>query len=422
MKIASRNSSMTVPTISLLPLLFMLDKTPNFVMKHHLIIIAIWFVSFVIVSCQDYPSPLDNSSPKEAPIQTQSIITLPNNETLISVVSATNNEAFPANHALESTASRAEAINAPCPDIRSFAPLCNAQHQSLSQIKEDPAPEVLFAVESKNIGKHYLISDEKHPDLFKSSIENKGGTYMGVGFEQGYLYIGWQRPSLAFLIDYDPWIILNHRILIEIMKQCPNAECLFDHFNQINLIDEFMHIQTTTVSTLTSKSSKHRILRLRHVVSIALAKLHKSELPNMMNNPDIYNNIRTLALAGRLQIVQANLLASQGIQSIANTLNALGATLDTLYLSNAEQYWNYSNQFKSNMLSLPFAEDAIIMRTRATYPHNGDYRYSIQNASIFKSWMSSHKTKSVKQMTKHVKRRDLAQFFLIVDDLPPAAP
>lgn len=380
-------------------------------------------VLLFVVGCQNLPAPPDNSPENDKELQTQDDIVATSHETLIEVAPITNEGEAPlADNPPESIAGSTEEANNTCPDIRAFNSLCDKQRLILSQIKDDPDPDTLFAVESQNIGRHYLVSDEKHPDLFKNSIENKGGTYMGVGFEQGYLYIGWQRPSLAFLIDYDPWIILNHRILIEILKQCPDAKCLYNNFHSRDMIDKFLCAQAITDARSASKISDHRILRLRHAATKALNKLRNSELPNMMNTPDIYNNIRSLALGGRLRIVQANLLDTHGIQAIASVMNELNAQLDTLYLSNAEQYWNYSDEFKANMLSLPFAEDGIIMRTWATYPLNGDYRYSTQRASTFKSWMSSHKTKSVKQMTKHVRSRDIAQFSLIVDDLTPNTP
>ena len=306
-----------------------------------------------------------------------------------------------------------------CPDIWSNDPLCPNQLEILSQIKQDPEPEVLYAVHTETIGRHYLVSDEKHPELFKETIENKGGTYIGVGFEQGYLYVGWLRPSLVFLIDYDPWVVLNHRVLVEVMKTCDNAQCLYDHFSKRDVAEAFLSSQQAIDAGFAQKDTKYRIHKLRYAVTQALAKLRASELPTMMNTPEIYNYIRDLVLGGRLQVVQANLLESGSIESIANAMNQLGATLQALYLSNAEQYWNYSDQFKKNMLALPFAKDGIVMRTRATYPRNSDYRYSIQPASIFQIWMAHPKTRAVKPMTKHVSIRKPDQFPFVIDDLLP---
>ncbi len=306
-----------------------------------------------------------------------------------------------------------------CPDIRSNAPLCAEQMEILANIQQDPEPEVLYAVHTETIGRHYLVSDEKHPELFKETIENKGGTYMGVGFEQGYLYVGWLRPSLVFLIDYDPWVVLNHRVLVEVMKTCDDAQCLYNHFSKRDVAEAFLNTQQAIDAGFAEKENRHRIHRLRYAVTQALAKLRDSELPTMMNRPEIYQFIRELVLSGRLRVVQANLLESGSIESIAGAMNQLGASLQTLYLSNAEQYWNYSDQFKKNMLALPFAKDGIIMRTRATYPRNSDYRYSIQPASIFKIWMAHPKTRAVKPMTKHVSIRKPDQFPFVIDDLLP---
>ena len=305
-----------------------------------------------------------------------------------------------------------------CPDIHAHAPLCEKQLKVLSEIIQDPEPEVLYAVHAETIGRHYLVSDEKHPELFKESIENKGNTYIGVGFEQGYLYIGWQRPSLAFFIDYDPWVVLNHRVVVEVMKKCDNAQCLYEHFSKPDIGDAFLETPQAEQAGFTTKEAKHRIQRLRYAVTQALAKLRESELPTMMNTPEIYQYIRDMILGGRLRVLQANLLETGGIQSIAKAMEQLGIGVQALYLSNAEQYWNYTEAFKVNMLALPFTEDGIVMRTRATYPRNSDYRYSIQPASIFKQWMAHPKTRAVKPMTKHVSVRP-DTFPFVVDDLLP---
>ena len=306
-----------------------------------------------------------------------------------------------------------------CPAITSLDPLCEKQRAILDEIKQDADPEVLFAVHQETIGRHYLVSDEKHPDLFRPSIENKGGTYIGVGFEQGYLYIGWQRPTLAFLIDYDPWVVLNHRVLVEVAKKCETAQCLHDHFLKRDVAEAFLKSPEAAAAGFTTKDAMHRIQRLRYAVSQALTKLRGAEYPTFMNTPEIYDYVRGMILSGRLRVVQANLLDSVGMNSIADAMKQLGAELQTLYLSNAEQYWSYPDQFKTNMLSLPFAENGIVMRTRATYPRNSDYRYSIQPANIFRIWMARDKTRAVKPMTKHVSIRRPDQFPFVVDDLMP---
>ena len=306
-----------------------------------------------------------------------------------------------------------------CPEIQGQEPLCDKQIRILSAIQQDPEPEVLYAVHTETIGRHYLVSDEKHPDLFKDSIENKGGTYIGVGFEQGYLYVGWQRSSLAFFIDYDPWVVLNHRVVFEVMKKCEDSKCLYNHFAKTDLAESFLDSQQAKEAGFSDKETRHRIKRLRYAVVQALLKLRESEYPTMMNNVEIYNMIRGLILNGRLLVLQANLLENGGILSIADAMKQLGAKVQTLYLSNAEQYWNYSSQFKTNMLSLPFAEDGIIMRTWATYPRNKDYRYGIQPASVFLKWMAHPNTRNVKNMTKHVSIRKPDQFPFVVDDILP---
>jgi hypothetical protein len=60
-----------------------------------------------------------------------------------------------------------------------------------------------------------------------------------------------------------------------------------------------------------------------------------------------------------------------------------------VYISNAEDYWAYPEQFRVNMRALPFDEQSIISRARASKPRNGDYRYMQQPALNFVRWLDA---------------------------------
>ena len=49
-------------------------------------------------------------------------------------------------------------------------------------------------------------------ELFKPFIEGKGGAYVGVGSDQSYLLMTWQRPELVFQMDYYPWVVIVHSL------------------------------------------------------------------------------------------------------------------------------------------------------------------------------------------------------------------
>ena len=305
-------------------------------------------------------------------------------------------------------------------NINSHDPLSPEQLQKLSAITWDVDPEVLNAVEQKNEGGHFPFSDEKHLDLFKEHIENLGGTYIGVGTDQGYLFIGWQKPTLAFVIDYDPWVVLIHRIYMAFWNQCENSECLYQYFNDRDLGMNFMKSETGTAAELNKQLPLKVYKTTQRSIARQLGRLKRMSAKNFMNDDETFQFIKKMIQNGRIRTLQANLLGDRAFQSISETLNELGASVTTLYLSNAEQYWGYSQQFKKNIIGIPASDNALILRTSATYPNNNDYRYSIQPISVFKAWLQHPDGKSVKAVTNRVRVKDPEDFPFVIDDfLPP---
>ena len=303
--------------------------------------------------------------------------------------------------------------------IDSLDPLTDEQRQKIASISWDAAPEVLNAVKKQNEGKHYLISDEDHPELFRESISNLGGTYIGVGTEQGYVFAGWQRATLAFMIDYDPWVVEMHSLLIPAIARCEDSDCVLKIFSSQNTGTEFFK-QVAADSGLKERDVLRRYRTYRSTWTSSLTKVRKMSEKTFMNDPDIFAHLHTLALQGRMVTFQANLLDNVAFRSISDTLNDIGGKVGALYLSNTEQYWNYNDGFKRNMLGLPFADNAIIMRTQATYHKNDDYRYGVMPAANFRAWLEYPKCRNFKQMIKPHKFKSRTDYpFLIDDTLPP---
>ena len=298
-----------------------------------------------------------------------------------------------------------------------FTPLSDALRQKLAAIPWDVPPEVLNAVEKENEGGHFPFSDELHPEKFRETIQNMGGTYIGIGTDQSYVYMGWQRPTLAFAVDYDPWVVYIHHAYIAFFDHCEDAACLMAMFDDRLGSSDFLE------NYYANNSEKKNIIKVFKTVSgnirRQLGRLAAMKTPNFTNDPETYQYIRTLVKSGRLVTLQANLLGDTALKAIAQTLRETGRTVTTLYTSNAEQYWAYKKAFKENMRSMPFADNALIMRTSATKPINNDYRYSVQPARVFLAWLDDPRGTMVKRVTKSVRPKDENDFPFVYDDAMP---
>ena len=303
--------------------------------------------------------------------------------------------------------------------IDSHDPLSDEQDEKLAGIIWDVDPEILNAVEKAYEGGHFPFTDELHLDLFEKHISGLGGTYIGVGTDQGYLFVGWQKPTLALMIDYDPWVVIIHKFYMSFWKMCDDAACLYSYFNDGKKGLEWIKSEAGTAEGL-NKALPIEVYKKTHgPIARQLKRLERAKMKSFMNDPEKFAYIKDMIAMGRIRTLQANLLGDKAFASIASTLDELGAKVTTLYLSNAEQYWGYSAQFKKNIIGLSAHDNAIILRTSATKRVNNDYRYSIQPIHVFKAWLQHPDGKSVRAVTKRVPVKDPEDFPFVIDDFMP---
>ncbi len=76
----------------------------------------------------------------------------------------------------------------------------------------------------------------------------------------------------------------------------------------------------------------------------------------------------------------------------------MGVPLRVFYTSNAEYYWDYPDQFRTNMAEQFFDERSVILRTSPAYGSNGDYRYLIQPAPNFLQWLAHPEVEDIRDI------------------------
>ena len=280
-----------------------------------------------------------------------------------------------------------------------LSPLAEDVRQKLQSIPWDVEPEVLNAVEKENEGGHFPWSDELRPDKFYDSIRGLGGTYIGVGTDQAYVYMGWQRPTLAFAVDYDPWVVCIHYGYIALFDTCDDIACFKKMLD--DKTGTFNFLLNTYYATHPNKRQIAKIFRANaHGISRRLNRIAALGVPTFVNDPETYRYIQTLIRSGRLITMQANLLGNTALKAISQTLQENGRTVTTLYTSNAEQYWGYNKAFKANIRAIPWADNGMIMRTIATKMANGDYTYRIMPHQVFLAWLDDPRGTNVYRISQ----------------------
>ena len=304
-------------------------------------------------------------------------------------------------------------------------PLTPEQKSTFWTSPEDPPAKTLFGVSDEFVGRHYTTGDEWHAELWYPHIKDLGGGYMGVGSDQAYLYIGWARPEFAWLTDYDPLVVDLHAVYRAFFLEAETPEAFILFFAPGQQTTALNRLESQYASEAKLKTYKQVYNSQRGNVHYRLTLLKKSmtkaKTPSWLTDLATYTYIRDLVKAERVRPMVCDLLAGKGVQGVAAAAKQLGVPLHVVYLSNAEEYWPYSPQFRANLQSLPFDDKTRILRTLSSFSKNKDYRYNVQPGLLYQAWLQRPALKGVRQMVKRRLLKGPDDVEISVTDTDPAA-
>lgn len=276
------------------------------------------------------------------------------------------------------------------PEPSGPSPLPESERTIFFGTLSDEAPEDRESVAGIDNEKHYVAGNEQRLDAFASTIANKGGGYLGVGSDQAYLFIGWARPELAWLVDYDPAVVDMHTVYRAFLRSAETPEAF------LALWDASAKEQALAAIRNEPGSGKRHVRAygrnrgwiLRRLKMVA-ATMRAHETPSFLTDPEQYAFVRELVLADRVRALVADLKGDGAIQAIGTAARDLGVAIRVLYLSNAEGYWSrYRAKFRRNIAALPFDEQSVVLRTLLIWHVNADYRYNVQPALNYVQWLA----------------------------------
>lgn len=274
----------------------------------------------------------------------------------------------------------AAAPPAPAPEPPAFAG---------ASIRSDPPPQQLIK------SSHYWISNEHSHFVWHAPLQALGGAYLGVGTDQNYLLAGWSRPELLLLVDFDEAIVDLHRAYRVAFTASATPEAFLELWSQAGADAHAAHI----VAAFPDPALQARVLRARRIARPLVHKrlrktlrLYKERgIPTFLDDPAQYGHLRKLWQEDRALAVRGDLTGDATLVDIAAALRAAGLTLAVLYLSNAEQYFDYVPGFRRNVLALPMTERSLVLRTLGWQGHGfiagEQYHYNHQPGLDFAAWM-----------------------------------
>jgi hypothetical protein len=276
---------------------------------------------------------------------------------------------------------------------------------------EDDAPEVLLATRPDLEGRHYLTCDELNLHLWYERVRDIGGGYAGVGSDQAYTFIGWMKPDLAWFTDYDPWSSSLHHIYAAFFENGDDIAAFRAWWeeDQRTAARELLRERYADSGydldrmLLVYDEARYKVARrLRRLQRI----LGAAEIPSFVTDEATYQYVRTFIAQGRARPMLANLIDDQALRAVGDVGRQLDVPIRVFYLSNAEDYWRYPQEFRDNFQALHFDERSLILRTNAAKRTNGDYRYNSQTALSFQQWLQQEDVRRISDIWQREYIRD----------------
>lgn len=256
---------------------------------------------------------------------------------------------------------------------------------------EDPAPEVLGGIVKELEDVHYTIGNEWALYAFYEDIKDLGGGYVGVGPDQAYLFVGWQRPHLAWFIDYDAAVLRTHALYKAVFAASDTPAQFVKMFDPQNLekanaaIDAMYDGRDArALKALLRRQRRYYRFRLRRLVK----RMGGVDVPTYLNDQETFDYVKAMLAADRIRPLRINLNEADGMSGIDEAARALEVPIRVLYVSNAEEYWErYDPQFIANVDELYGDDRSVLLRTRLTWKINKDYMYIVQPIERFREWL-----------------------------------
>ncbi len=307
--------------------------------------------------------------------------------------------------------------------MNGYGPLTASQRKAFFASEEDPAGAALLATEKRLEGRHYVTCDEWYLHKFAEKIKGLGGGYAGVGTDQAYLFIGWQRPHLAWLFDYDPWVVHIHRTYGVFFGEAETIEQFLAFWAEDNRKSSVALLKEKLANhpdlSIIVKVFKHNRSTISRRLERVVGKLKKEGVSSYLSDPEEYAFVRNLIMAGRVRPMGGDLLGKKGLLGLAAAARSLAVPVRVLYVSNAEGYWKYSDEYRANIIGQYFDDKSLFLRTVAAKWTNGDYRYNIQKAFNFQEWLKHDWVTSYRQIVPRGKLKGKGDIPLTYVDTDP---
>jgi hypothetical protein len=323
-------------------------------------------------------------------------------------------EAEPASDPTEQTTSKpspepvvvAEPVAEPPPPADPWGPISEDQETILWAGDEETRI---------NTPEHYVKTNERRHDVWFPYIADKRGIYVGVAADQNYTLMAVAKAEFAFLVDLDWRVTELHRAYEVLIEASEDPKTLHGRFlakneeESVKLIEEGLADLDPEIrrqAIISWRAARETVyLHLENVI----ARDQDGVPTSWLSNADYYAHVRKLYLNDRIRMLVGDLTGPKTVQTVASAAKGLGLPVKVLYLSNAEEYYDYTSQYRSNIAALEIADDSVVLRTiySKEWVHaDALWNYQVQPLSDYQARLTDKKNSRRNSMLRHAEVAD----------------
>ncbi len=257
---------------------------------------------------------------------------------------------------------------------------------------------------------HYVKSNESRHDVWFPYIDGIAGAYVGVGSDQNYTVLAKARSELAFLLDIDIRVVYLHRIYEVLIEASQTPEQLHERFEESNQ-DDSLELLTAAFKDFPEKertlllryyrASRETVYRhLRHVIR----RNRDGEQSSWLSNPEMYAHVRKLFQNDRIRAMPGDLAGANSMQTVGKVAAELDVPVRVVYLSNAEEYFRYTQNYRNNIRNLKGDDKSVVLRTiydKEWIHADSLWAYQVQRLSDFQTRLDDTKNRSRNPMFRY---------------------
>jgi hypothetical protein len=217
---------------------------------------------------------------------------------------------------------------------------------------------------------HYVQTNERRHDVWFPYLTDKRGIYVGVAADQNYTLIGVAKSEFVFLMDLDWRVAELHRAYEVLIEASEDPQTLHQRFHEdsadasAQLIEAGLRgkVDDGQLRQIVTSWRGARETVYRHLAKV-IARTEAGANTSWLSNPEYYAHIRKLYQNDRVRFLVGDLTGAKTLTTIGKAAEGLGLPVTVLYLSNAEEYYDYTTQYRQNIKALPTNENSIVLRT-----------------------------------------------------------